>query len=279
MIPIDKPNYTTDEVFECCINKVRNQVHKQNLRNCKADVINSAEDFENKFAKNEIYLISQTQVIVAPIGKVEMIKVYSNGMLPTSMPGRKYYDKILSSAPNKICPLCSIRESFTIDHYLPKALYPIFSVTPINLVPACKTCNQDKRISFPTSDVTQTLHPYYDNVNYINWIKAKVLQTFPVAFDFYPDPPSYWDNILKERAVNHFDAYNLNEVFSSNANRRLAGDKERLKNLFYESPDLLLQSLWDSYNSNLHLGRNSYEAVMYFTLAMDDWFLNRGVLL
>lgn len=279
MIPINKPIFTTKEVFESCIDKVRNAAHKKNLENCITDVINCAIDFDSKFPQNEIYLIPQTQVVVAPIGKLEMVGVYSNGMLPSSMPGRKYYDKIMASAVDKVCPLCSVREADTIDHYLPKARYPIFSVTPINLVPACTVCNTDKKISFPTSNVTQTLHPYYDNVNYINWIKAKVLQTSPVAFDFYPDPPNYWNTILKDRVANHFNAYNLNEVFSSNANRRLAGDKERLMNLFHESPNLLLQSLWDSYNSNLKLGPNSYESIMYFTLAMDDWFCNEGVLL
>ncbi len=279
MIPINKPTYSTKEVFESCIEKVRGKVHKQNLEKCTKNIINSAIDFDTKFPKNEIYLIPKTQVILAPIGQVEMIKIYKNGMLPTSMSGRKYYDKIVASAIDKICPLCSIREADTVDHYLPKAIFPIYSVTPINLIPACTTCNTDKKIDYPTSSITQTLHPYYDNVNYINWIKATVLHVNPVAFNFYADPPDYWDNMLKQRVTNHFNSFNLNEVFSSNANRRLAGDKERLKNDFQEHPDLLLKSLWDSYTSNLSLGPNSYEAIMYFTLAMDDWFCTEGILL
>lgn len=54
------------------------------------------------------------------------------------------------------CPFCGISELSTLDHYLPKELYPEFSVFPKNLVPSCAVCNTRKKDGFskqgPTSE-------------------------------------------------------------------------------------------------------------------------------
>ncbi|PHF12381.1 hypothetical protein COF84_25735 [Bacillus wiedmannii] len=47
-------------------------------------------------------------------------------------------------SPTSKCPYCSIGENDSTDHYLPKSLFPEFSVYSRNLVPACKTCNSRK---------------------------------------------------------------------------------------------------------------------------------------
>lgn len=44
----------------------------------------------------------------------------------------------------KICPYCGIGAPNQIDHYLPKARFPEFSVHAYNLVPCCAQCNAIK---------------------------------------------------------------------------------------------------------------------------------------
>ena len=62
------------------------------------------------------------------------------------------------------CPFCSISESSTLDHYLPKERYPEFSVFPKNLIPSCAVCNTRKRdrILIEGTNVRRFLHPCYD---------------------------------------------------------------------------------------------------------------------
>ncbi|WP_157043141.1 hypothetical protein [Rhodopseudomonas palustris] len=63
-----------------------------------------------------------------------------------------------------ICPACGeAGRPNTLDHYLPKDVYPHFCVTPHNLFPMCDACQIEK--GSKTGDVADPrffLHPYYD---------------------------------------------------------------------------------------------------------------------
>ncbi len=261
-----------------CISNFENQIHKQSLTDC-VDVLEIAEsDFDSKFVPNEIYQIVQEPIVLGEIGQQEMTNVYDNKMVAAKAPGRIYYDSLRASAPYGKCPLCSIRDADTLDHYLPKALYPVYAVTPMNLFPACTPCNKGKLISFPKSNEDQTLHPYYDNVNNVTWISARLHRTSPISFEYFVMPPANWTEVLKKRAISHFEAFELNDLFSSHANEELRGTKKQMTNLYNNNPNLLVDYLRESYKSRLDLGLNSWQAVMYNTLLNDDWFCSGGFL-
>lgn len=46
---------------------------------------------------------------------------------------------------DKICPFCTINEYTSMDHFLPKELYPAHSVNSNNLIPCCQNCQDFKR--------------------------------------------------------------------------------------------------------------------------------------
>lgn len=73
------------------------------------------------------------------------------------------------------CPFCSISESSTLDHYLPKEQYPEFSVFPNNLVPSCPICNTLKRdrILDEGTDVRMFLHPCYDTIPDLEFLTVR----------------------------------------------------------------------------------------------------------
>ena len=279
MKAIPKPLVKVREVFLDCISTVDNIALKANLTAC-VDTLEAGEvDFETRFSAFEIYQIPQNLTILGPIGKKDMKIVYDYRMVRTGMPGNKYYNQLKSGASFNKCPLCSVRRVDTLDHYLPKSKYPIYSVTPINLIPACMPCNKGKSIVFPTTSEEQTLHPYYDNVETERWVKAVVLRSNPVSFEYIVDVPEGWADILKGRAKNHFESFKLNELFSSHANEELRGAKKQLANLYNDDPQLLENHLNEAYNSRLDLGINSWQAGMYYALLNDEWFCSEGVLL
>lgn len=62
------------------------------------------------------------------------------------------------------CPMCGSMHAGTLDHVLPKANYPAFSIFGINLVPACK-CNGLRGIALTGNNAGErVLHPYFDDI-------------------------------------------------------------------------------------------------------------------
>lgn len=276
MIKIEKPDFDVQEVFTACINTVDNDVLKNDLSNCTDTLVNAEVEFNDKFRKNKIYTIRQNNIIVHPIRTEEMKKVY-NYRLVQKEDGRDYYDKLISKAPFGLCPICSVRIADTLDHFLPKSKYPIYSVTPLNLSPACTNCNKDKKTDYPTSSNNQLLSPYYDDIESDLWLSAKVVRTSPFSFNFFVLPPNSWDVILKERVVNHFDCYKLNILYSSHACQELRSITKTLKRKRSVSIEEVEFFLNESYEDRLDLGMNSWQTVFYKTLLEDNWFCDEGI--
>lgn len=70
--------------------------------------------------------------------------------------------ELLSNAAASRCPMCDQGQVATLDHYLPKAHYPEFSVMLHNLVPVCHRCNNLKRDLVEEAG-GRFLHSYFEN--------------------------------------------------------------------------------------------------------------------
>jgi hypothetical protein len=60
---------------------------------------------------------------------------------------RKVFDRLtdhFEETGNATCPYCNFGEQWEHDHYLPKGVFPEFTLYAKNLVPICKTCNGKK---------------------------------------------------------------------------------------------------------------------------------------
>ena len=59
--------------------------------------------------------------------------------------------KMIDSLPKAdadLCPYCSLDTNPDLDHFLPKARFPEFSLHARNLIPICTTCNRKKLNAF-----------------------------------------------------------------------------------------------------------------------------------
>jgi len=67
------------------------------------------------------------------------------------------------------CPSCGEDGSpGTLDHYLPKTVFPELAVCIANLTPMCSKCQGKKSSDYLTDDGLKAyLHPYYDEIPYI----------------------------------------------------------------------------------------------------------------
>lgn len=67
------------------------------------------------------------------------------------------------ATPFKSCPTCGSLGGRSLDHALPRGLFPEFSIFRENLVPACTMCNTDEKGgTYRGRWPERFIHPYYD---------------------------------------------------------------------------------------------------------------------
>ncbi len=68
------------------------------------------------------------------------------------------------ATPFQSCPMCGSLGGRSLDHALPRSLFPEFSILHENLVPACTMCNSDEkgRTYRGVRRPDRFIHPYYD---------------------------------------------------------------------------------------------------------------------
>jgi len=167
----------------------------------------------------------------------------------------------------------------TLDHYLPKTHFPVFSVTPNNLIPACEWCQGEKSEYYPTTEGGQLLHPYFDNVDNDVWLAAEVIVGVPAGFRYFASPPDDWTQSAKARVVAHLRELNLPVLFSSNAGSRLSEIRRRLASLHQKGGEGAVRAHLREEIASIEADHNnSWAAAMYRAAVASDWFCNGGFL-
>ncbi len=274
---IDKPEDDPKDVFLTCISRVRNVNLKDRLNLVADSVSEVAEEFDQNGMNKSFYRLNEHDNIAGVVTKNEMEKVYTSRMAKTGTPGRPYYEKLKSSAPHAICPLCGHRTVSTLDHYLPKTHFPSLSVVPFNLVPACSDCNKLKLSVVPKTTEEQTLHPYYDDATSEQWLFAEVIEDTPVSIRFFVKDIDEWSDVLNARIKTHFNIYDLGSLYISQAGTELANIRLQLNNILEKSSaENVREHLLESFQSRNNNHRNSWQTAMYIAMADNEWFCNGG---
>jgi hypothetical protein len=216
MWPLPLPGQPARDTYLTCISRVSSPAVKGQLASLTERVAIADQLYQRAARDQELYTLPSDAF--GPAGAVsrdELVKVYKDRMAKMGAPGRGIYDEL--AQPGTRCPLCGHRRVGSLDHYLPKQLFPLLSVTPANLVPACNECNKAKLAAAPATADDQTLHPYFDHVDRDPWLKARLERDPQLAVVFYADPPSYWPPLLAARVRHHFDAFKLADLYGSEA--------------------------------------------------------------
>lgn len=267
------------EVFDTCVSMIRSTDLKARLNAIRDDVEISAHDYVAKAEVARLYeMVPHDRV--GGVSRDEMVKLYTFRMVPKKSSGRPIYDRILSAPVNGRCPMCGIGTVSTLDHFLPKSHFPIFSVAPTNLVPVCSWCQKAKSEYFPTTEAEQLLHPYFDDMNADVWLAAEVVAVVPAAFRFFVAPPEDWAKSVKDRLAKHLKELNLQLLFASNAGSRLSEIRSRLRHLYENrgGQAAVRVHLREELTSIEAEYRNSWAAAMYRAAVDSDWFCDGGFL-
>lgn len=270
MIKIKKPQDTQKDILENCIYNIKKGSRRDRIISSKKAIEKSVE-YDNFAEKGELFSFEIHNKVDGGATKDDMVWLYDKKFVGDG--GRKYYDKIMSIPPYGTCPFCGQRKVSTLDHFLPKTLYPTYAINPFNLVAACSDCNKLKRNEGINSLENQLIHPYYDDFNDDIWIKANINESDPIGFDFYTIKPDRWDIKKYKRANNHFNKFQLNKLYKAHAAEMFSEYSVSLKKLYYAGKvNLVKEDLYDRIEEARANRLNGWKVAMYDALLNNEWF-------
>ncbi len=192
--------------------------------------------------------------------------------------GADIYDALRQAAPDGICPLCAVGVVSTLDHVMPKAIFPALAVTPLNLVPACGDCNKTKSNRAPATAREQFIHPYYDDLSGVTWLHAEPLFEDPVRIVFSVRTSPDTDPDLAGRLTHHFTAPRLADRYTAHAAVELRGQEKLLRDLREKAgAQQLRDHLNQQADTRAAANPNSWQSAMYRALADSDRFCSQAI--
>jgi len=231
MMRLNEPQYNFEKTIDECVSGITGNVAlRDKLTSSKPDLMAEEEKYLGAASTGKLFTIKPINtdvdadpVVINALKKSELVKIYDKYFVSEQKPARKIYDALLNAAKEK-CPFCGgIGTPHNLDHFLPKAHFPQFSVQPCNLVPSCRDCNMDgKAHAFATNEEDQIIQPYVDNERFFSdqWIFATYhvgVDGEPGDFEYFVNPPGGWPAVDKQRARKHFQDFNLAKRYATKA--------------------------------------------------------------
>ncbi|MTC16023.1 HNH endonuclease [Providencia alcalifaciens] len=283
-IPI--PSKSFKEILEICADGMNQKNVRINFLDHLPLFLQVEQQYKNLGSTGTLFLyprietLTDMTLVIGNLSRVKLGNLYSNNLRNKEKPAREFYDKLLVSSGEK-CPFCGdIGITKNLDHFLPKAHFPEFSVMPLNLVPSCRDCNMgEKGASFATTEAEQTIHPYIDKDIFFQnqWVFANYIYEDTGAIRYHVNCPVEWRQVDKDRAHNHFINLDIARRYSIEAGKHLSevidqkqAFKKMLRGLMPQLPselivkgfiDATLQPVIDSHQFKNHWKRVMYQCI------------------
>lgn len=324
MIFIGKPKYSNQElnveqVIDACLpikdyveedygrlasKTVKSAQRKKRIQSYISTITRMERKYNNKARTASLWelqdILNTEEVTKKQSFNVDLVDyLYKERFCVKSKEGKKpprqeEYRCTIKRQASGICPYCGKPEdtsSFRIDHFLPKSEYPVFALTPVNLVPCCSECNEKKGRKIPwripggsthgivnsKDNYVQLPHPYYDNFGDVVWIKADLKEvkidetSSEYSFEFYSYRPDNWSDAkyteIYTRCSEHFEFFGLKERFREDSAVEIKDIREKAMkfckcsanyDVFYDCAKLYYESNCDALSSS---GENGWRKV------------------
>lgn len=274
---LTKPTETVAEVVDLCLNESAPNALCGRLTAEKSRLSQHEQLYEQHATATTLHTISAGSSTVGTLSKKDM--EYAYNVRFTQKGGRGLYERLKLAPAHGRCPMCSHRQVATLDHFLPKAEQPAYAITPANLVPSCSDCNTGKLAFEPSTQDEQLVHPYYDDPDSLEWLRATVVESTPPAVTFKVDEGIATQSSLGRRIAHHFKKLQLATLYTVEASAELASKAHRLRTLYYDAgADGVAKYLDEEARGLQAFAPNSWHAAMYDALAKCRWFHHVGCL-
>ena len=277
MRSVSRPDFDAGNTFLCCIKNIKDKDLVTRLNSVLASISTAASKYSMHAKNRQLHLVKKEQSVGGTITAKEMVQVYDSRMARKGTPGRRIYDALKLLPDHGICPFCDQGYVSTLDHVLPKSLYPALAVAPDNLVGACRDCNTAKSDLAPSSAEDAPFHPYFENVSGERWLSARVVEGRVAALVFEVTYVDAWPATLNLRILNHFRALGLGLAYASHAAREISGHRDDLKRVFRVrgKKGVKEELRYRTRSWEVH-GINCWQSVAFRALSESEWYCEGG---
>lgn len=274
------PSFNSAQAIETCASGITLAERARVLREALPFIVHAEVAYLQRGPLGEIFKFVASPNVTPELNSELMGTIYKSHFARTGSPSRSLYEAIRQAPPFGICPLCGQRTVASVDHYLPQSLFPVFNLTPANLIPACSDCNKNKLAKAAQKAEEQTLHPYFDDLGSARWLVALVEQSAPPTITFSVRPAPHWAGVLAERVVRHFKVMGLAELYAAQAASELADISLGLTEVGQSTgPDGVYAHLNSELRTRHARDPNSWKTALYEGLRDSKWFCTEGHLL
>lgn len=274
------PGFNATQVVETCVSGITLAERARILREALPFIVYAESVYLKLGSLEGIYLLKAIPNVTSELNTELMGIIYRSHFVPARSPTRPMYEAIRQAPPFGICPLCGQRTVASVDHYLPQSLFPVFNLTPANLIPACSDCNKNKLAKAVRKAEEQTLHPYFDDLGNARWLVALIGETAPPTITFCVRSPQEWDGLLADRVVHHFEVMGLAELYAAQAASELADISFGLVEVGESAgTEGVYAHLNSEFRTRYARDPNSWKTAFYEGLRDSRWFCTAGYLL
>lgn len=268
---LDAPAQNAASVYEISISKIRDKAAKARFVAATAEIKAGSIRYIRALETGRLSL--EHDFTLAAVSQAEMSRHYKDRFTAKGSPGRPTYDQIKVRARGR-CPMCGPRPVGTLDHYWPKAPHTSLAVHPLNLVPCCWQCNHRKREFQPTCRGEELLHPYIDNLGTEVWLGCEIVEVGGGhAFLFKPVRPASWSATTFQRLCHHFDFFDLDALYASQAADELESIRHSLADLLTDDGASGVRAHLEREARSRELNEpNGWQAGMYRAMAASTKF-------
>lgn len=180
-------------------------------------------------------------------------------------------DKNRVNHPN--CPYCGIASGETIEHILPKDVYPEYSIFSKNLIPCCSQCNSLKGTKIKDENGEyETLNFYEDDIPKKEFIEIKIsrIQNGIPIIEYKILETA--NQIFK----NHFKTLNLIQRYRENANSIISEITESInRNRKETTKEKMRKQLIQQYEIEREVhGYNYWRGLVKLAIANSEEYIN-----
>lgn len=282
MIKINFPEIDCENFYSICLLSISNrkQEYKNKLTSISDEIEDEWTNFNESMLPKRFHLFTPceakkpNQIISHDVTKKELMDLYSVHMCKKESEPRQVYDILRATAKNGICPLCGINGVATLDHYLPKSRYPMHSVNPKNLIPACENCNKGKGSQIFHTEYDQTLYPYNDENKFYNtdWVFSRITRDGTLIFEFFARPPDHWSLNEHKRVITHFEGYELSHKYAINSAQFVTTIINMIKHLLINGDHIIVREHFEGLANDVPA--NSTLRAMYMAIVLDEAVCN-----
>jgi hypothetical protein len=126
------------------------------------------------------------------------------------------------STGESTCPYCNFGEQWEHDHYLPKSVFPEFTLYPNNLIPICKQCNGKKLARYQQNGIRTFKHLFSELDGVVGFLHTEVAYDPRLRVEYSLTRPA---DLTADQFVvlrQHFDKLDLADRYARQASTVLA---------------------------------------------------------